>query len=50
MTRVLIVKPSSLGDIVHSLPVAVELARAGQEVHFAVRREYRELLEMCPAV
>lgn len=50
MKRVLLVKPSSLGDIVHALPVAVELSRRGMEVHFAARREYRELLEMCPAV
>lgn len=50
MTRVLIVKPSSLGDIVHSLPVAVSLARRGVEVHFAARREYRDLLEICPSV
>ncbi len=50
MSRVLIVKPSSLGDIVHSLPVAVALARQGVDVHFAARREYRELLEICPSV
>lgn len=48
--RVLIVKPSSLGDIVHSLPVAAALAKRGAEVHFAARREYRPILEMCPAV
>lgn len=50
MKRILIVKPSSLGDIVHSLPVAAELSRRGYEVHFAARREYHGLLEMCPAV
>src|SRR3990167_5481286 len=50
MQRVLIVKPSSLGDIVHSLPVAAALAQSGAEVHFAARREYRDLLSICPAV
>lgn len=48
--RVLILKPSSFGDIVHSLPVVSTLAKQNVEVHFSVRREYREFVEMCPAV
>ncbi|MBI4179782.1 glycosyltransferase family 9 protein [bacterium] len=50
MPRALILKPSSLGDIVHSLPVAAALASDGFEVHFSSRREYRPLLEMSPSV
>lgn len=50
MPRALIIKPSSLGDIVHSIPVAHALAKSGYEVHFAARRAYRPLVEMCPSV
>ncbi len=50
MSRVLIIKPSSLGDIIHSLPVCAALASRGHEVHFAARKEYHELLRMCRAV
>ena len=50
MTLVLLMKPSSLGDIVHSLPLATALSHRGMDVHFAARREYRELLELCPAI
>jgi len=48
--RALIIKPSSLGDIVHALPVASVLTERGFEVHFAARREYRPFLELCPAL
>lgn len=52
MTRVLIVRMSSLGDIIHTFPVATDLARhvPGVELHWAVEGEYVELARMHPAV
>lgn len=50
MGRILIIKPSSLGDIIHALPVVTALAKTGAEVHFAARRQYWEILDMCPSI
>lgn len=45
--RILIIKPSSLGDIVHALPVLAALRKRRPEAHIAwlVKRRWAELLE-----
>jgi len=50
--RILLVKPSSLGDVVHSFPVAVALKEAfpEAELHWVVSRPYAELVKAHPAV
>lgn len=50
--RVLLVKLSSLGDVVHNLPVASDLSRAipGIEIDWAVEAPYAEIVAMHPAV
>lgn len=48
--RILIVRLSALGDIVHTLPVAENAARAGATVGWVVERHYGPLLEANPAV
>ncbi len=48
--KILIVRLSALGDIVHTLPVAENAARAGAEVGWVVERLYRGLLESNPSV
>ncbi len=52
MKRILIIKPSSLGDIVHTLPVATALSRQvpGLILDWVVRPEYAELVRAHPAV
>jgi len=52
VTKILVVKPSSLGDVVHVLPVATALVQgiSGCMVDWVVRPEYAELLEAHPAV
>ena len=46
--RCLIVRFSSLGDIILTTPVVESLAEAGAEVHFAVATRYAELLAYFP--
>ncbi|MCI0684246.1 MAG: glycosyltransferase family 9 protein [Gemmataceae bacterium] len=48
--RIVIIKPSALGDIVHSLPVLSALRRRFPQAHiaWAVNRVYRPLLENHP--
>lgn len=48
--RILIVRLSALGDIVHTLPIAENVTRAGATVGWVVERRYRELLEPNPSV
>ncbi|MDG3006283.1 glycosyltransferase family 9 protein [Paludisphaera mucosa] len=45
--RVCIIKPSSLGDVVHSLPILPELRRLWPDAHLSwvVSRSFRSLLE-----
>ncbi|MGQ0810415.1 MAG: glycosyltransferase family 9 protein, partial [Nitrospiraceae bacterium] len=45
--RILIIKPSSLGDIVHALPVLSALRSRYPQAHVAwlVKRQWAELLE-----
>ncbi len=52
MKKILIIKPSSFGDIIHALPVAGAMARQIPEViiDWMVRPEYAELLENHPAI
>ncbi|HEY3173316.1 MAG TPA: lipopolysaccharide heptosyltransferase I [Thermoanaerobaculia bacterium] len=48
--NVLIVRLSSLGDVVHALPIAANARRAGARVGWLVESAYRELVEGNPDV
>jgi lipopolysaccharide heptosyltransferase I len=50
--RILLVKPSALGDVVHALPVAALIRRRGPEAHLAwlISRPFAPLLETNPHV
>jgi heptosyltransferase-1 len=48
--KILIVRLSAMGDIVHALPMAENAARAGGTVGWVVESPYRELLESNPSV
>ena len=50
--RVLLVKLSSLGDVIHNLPVVSDLAlaRPGVEIDWAIESPYAEVAAMHPAV
>ena len=50
--RVLLVKLSSLGDVVHSLPAAMDLQtqRPEVQIEWVVEPAFAPLLELCPAV
>ncbi|MBF0345788.1 MAG: lipopolysaccharide heptosyltransferase I [Nitrospirae bacterium] len=50
--KILIVKPSSLGDIVHALPFLNTLSvnYPGAEIHWVVARAFHELLEGHPMI
>lgn len=50
MKRALVVKASSLGDIIHCFPVAELLARNGYSVDWVVERPFTELVEAHPCV
>jgi len=47
MPRILLVKTSSLGDVVHNLPVASDIAAAlpGSEVHWVVEESFAAIPE-----
>lgn len=49
---ILVIKLSSLGDIIHTLPVAWALKDIYQDAHLTwmVNASYRGLLEICPAI
>jgi len=48
--RLLIVRLSSLGDVIHALPIAANARRSGAEVGWVVETAYRDLLEGNPDV
>ena len=48
--RILIVRLSSLGDVVHALPIAANARRAGAEVAWVTESAYTGLLETNPHV
>ena len=50
--RVLLVKLSSLGDVVHTLPAAMDLMRARPQAHidWVVEPAFASLVRLCPAV
>lgn len=52
MPRILLVKTSSLGDVVHNLPVAsdIESAFPGAEIHWVVEEAFAAIPGMHPAV
>ena len=48
--KLLIVRLSSLGDVIHTLPVAANAHRAGGHVFWVVEAAYRDLLAADPDV
>lgn len=52
MKKILIIKPSSLGDIVHSLPFLNRIKRSfeGCTIHWVIDRSFREILEGHPMI
>ena len=48
--KVLLVRLSSLGDVIHTLPVAANAHRAGGRVFWVVEAAYRDLLSADPSV
>lgn len=50
--RVLLVKLSSLGDVIHNLPVASDLARArpGVQIDWAVEAPYADIVALHPSI
>lgn len=50
--RILLVKTSSLGDVIHNLPVATDLARQfpGAEVDWCVEESFADIPRLSPAV
>ena len=50
--RVLLVKLSSLGDVVHSLPAAMDMVASvpGIQIDWVVEPAFAPLLQLCPAV
>ena len=52
MKRILLVRLSSLGDVLHTFPAVTDLARAspGVELHWVVEEAYVPLVRMHPAV
>jgi heptosyltransferase-1 len=52
MTSILLVRMSSLGDIVHTFPAVTDMRRAcpQAEIHWVVEEAYRSLATMHPAV
>lgn len=48
--KLLIVRLSSLGDVIHALPLAANARAAGAEVGWLAEKAYRELLEANPDV
>ncbi len=50
--KILIIKPSSLGDIIHSLPFLSSIRRCFPEasIHWVVSKEYEELLRDHPMI
>ena len=52
MKKILLVKTSSLGDVVHNLPVATDIARRypGVRIDWAVEEAFAALPALHPAV
>lgn len=48
--KILLVRLSAMGDIVHALPMAANAARAGASVGWVVEKPYVELIESNPSV
>ena len=48
--RVLVIKMSSLGDVVHALPAVSDAAAHGAEVHWVVEEAYAPIVERHPGV
>ncbi len=52
MKKILIIKPSSLGDVIHTFPIVTALAKQipGVTIDWVVRPEYADLVRAHPAV
>ena len=46
--RVLVIRLGAFGDVLHAMPAATALARAGMDVTWAVDRKWAPLLTACP--
>jgi heptosyltransferase-1 len=46
--RVLVIRLGAFGDVLHAMPAATALARAGREVTWVVDRKWAPLLTACP--
>ena len=50
MTRLLALRLSALGDVIHTIPAVVGLREAGYDVSWVVEAPYRELVEIVAKV
>ena len=50
MTRLLVVRLSALGDVIHAIPAVVSLRDSFDEIHWVVERPYAELVEIVAGV
>lgn len=48
--KLLIVRLSSLGDVIHTLPIAANARRSGAKVFWVAEAAYRDLLESNPSI
>jgi heptosyltransferase-1 len=50
--KILIVKTSSMGDVIHALPAAADIVRRfpGAEIHWLVEAPFSGIVEACPLV
>lgn len=50
MRRILVIRFSSLGDIILTFPTLAQLAKDGGEIHFLTKEAYRPLVELVPGI
>ena len=50
VSRILVIRLSSIGDIVHTLPAVAALAESGAEIHWAVESRFASLLAGNPYI
>ena len=48
--KVLLVKTSSLGDVVHALPAVTDAIAQGFEIHWMIEEGFSEIASMHPGV
>ena len=50
MKRLLLVKMSSLGDVVHALPAVADAVREGWQVDWVVEEAFQDIPRLAPGV